>query len=102
MKGNPVKDRFSFEAKVEIFQCEKGWYYLPVPLELSKPLEPLADRGLVAVTAQVGTQAWPTSLLPMGDGTHFIALPSKVRAKQKIGLGDVMSVAFVRYGRANL
>jgi hypothetical protein len=94
MGADPVKDRFSFDAKVEIFQREKGWHYVPVPLELSKPLEPLADRGLVAVIAQVGTQAWPTSLLPMGDGTHFIALPAKVRAKQKIGVGDIISVAF--------
>jgi hypothetical protein len=94
MTAAPVRDRFSFEAKVEIFQREKGWYYVHVPLELSKPLEPLADRGLVVVIAQVGAQAWPTSLLPMGDGTHFIALPAKVRAKQKIEVGDLVSVAF--------
>jgi hypothetical protein len=30
----------------------------------------------------------------MGGGTHFIALPAKVRAKQKIKEGDVISVAF--------
>jgi hypothetical protein len=94
MTGKPVTDRFSFEARVEIFQREKGWHYVPVPPELSKPLEPLADRGLIAITAQVGTQTWPTSLLPMGDGTHFIALPAKVRAKQKIGVGGVISVVF--------
>jgi hypothetical protein len=44
--------------------------------------------------ARVGTQTWPTSLLPMGDGRHFIALPAKVRAKQKIGVGDAVSVFF--------
>jgi hypothetical protein len=94
MTGNAATDRFSVEAQVEIFQREKGWHYVPVPPELSKPLEPLADRGLIAITAQVGTRTWPTSLLPMGDGAHFIALPAKVRAKQKIGVGDVISVAF--------
>jgi hypothetical protein len=94
MTDSPAADRFSFEARVEIFQREKGWHYVLVPPELSKPLEPLAERGLVAITAQAGAQAWPTSLLPMGDGTHFIALPAKVRAKQKIGAGDVVSVAF--------
>jgi hypothetical protein len=94
MTGNPVTGRFSFEAQVEIFQREKGWYYVPVPQELSKPLEPLAERGLIAITAQVGATSWPTSLLPMGDGTHFIALPAKVRTKQKIDVGDAISVAF--------
>jgi hypothetical protein len=94
MINSPVADKFSFEAQVEVFRREKGWHYVPVPPELSKPLEPLADRGLVAITARVGTQAWLTSLLPMGDGTHFIALPAKVRAKQKIGVGDVVSVTF--------
>jgi hypothetical protein len=84
MTGNAATDRFSFEAQVEIFQREKGWYYVPVPPELSKPLEPLADRGLIAITAQVGTQTW----------LHFIALPAKVRAKRKIGVGDIISVAF--------
>jgi hypothetical protein len=94
MTGSQVTDRFSFEAQVEVFQREKGWHYVSVPLELSKPLEPLAERGLIAITAQVGTISWPTSLLPMGDGTHFIALPAKVRAKQKIDVGEIISVAF--------
>jgi hypothetical protein len=94
MTGNQLTDRFSFESQVEIFQREKGWHYVPVPPELSKPLELLADRGLIAITAQVGTQTWSTSLLPMGDGTHFIALPAKVRTKQKIGVGNVISVSF--------
>jgi len=70
---------FSFAGKVELFKREKGWYYVSVPAELSKPLECLADRGLVAVIASVGDSRWPTSLLPMGDGTHFIALPARVR-----------------------
>jgi hypothetical protein len=70
-----------FEARVELFERDKGWYYIPVPTEPSKPLEHFADRGLIAITACVGGQSWPTSLLPMGDGIHFIALPAKVRAK---------------------
>jgi hypothetical protein len=30
----------------------------------------------------------------MGDGTHFIALPAKVRTREKIKLGDKILVAF--------
>ncbi|MDR0767444.1 MAG: DUF1905 domain-containing protein [Methanosarcinales archaeon] len=84
----------TFVAKVERFEREKGWYYVSVPTELSKPLEHLADRGLIAVTAKVGHSSWPTSLLPMGDGTHFIALPAKVRFKEKLSLGAEAEVSF--------
>ena len=86
---------YAFSAKVQRFEREKGWFYVSVPDDLSKPLEHLADRGLIAVTATVGASSWPTSLLPMGDGTHFIALPAKVRTKEKLAMGDTSNVFFV-------
>lgn len=84
----------TFISKVELFEREKGWYYVSVPMELSRPLEYLADRGLIAVTAKVGNSIWQTSLLPMGDGTHFMALPAKVRLKENISLGADIKVSF--------
>ena len=84
----------TFEAQVSIFEREKGWHYVSVPPELSKPLERFADRGLIAITAKVGTSGWPTSMLPMGDGTHFIALPAKVRLKEKLSPGSMTKVSF--------
>ena len=83
-----------FIGKVDLFERDKGWYYVSVPTELSIPLEHLADRGLIAVTARVGNSSWPTSLLPMCDGTHFIALPAKVRKKEKLSLGDKFELSF--------
>ena len=90
-----------FVGKVELFEREKGWYYVSVPTEQSKPLEHLADRGLIAITARVGDSYWPTSLLPMGDGTHFIALPAKVRNKEKLSLGDEIKLSFETRVRNN-
>ena len=84
----------TFSAKVKLFEREMGWHYVSVPTELSKPLEHLADRGLIAVTATAGNSSWPTSLLPMGDGTHFIALPAKVRKKEKLFLGEAVEISF--------
>jgi hypothetical protein len=84
----------TFIANVELFEREMGWHYVCVPTELSKPLEHLADRGLIAVSAKVGNSSWPTSLLPMGDGTHFIALPAKVRNKEKLSRGMVVKISF--------
>jgi hypothetical protein len=83
-----------FSAVVSLFERDKGWHYVPVPVSLSKPLEHLADRGLIAVTVKIGNSSWPTSLLPMGDGTHFIALPAKVRSKEKLTLGAEIAVSF--------
>ena len=84
----------TFTAKIELFEREKGWYYVSVPPDISKPLEHLEDRGLIAVTARVGNSTWPTSLLPMGDRTHFLALPAKVRKKEKLSLGMTIEVFF--------
>ena len=90
---------YSFVDNVEFFDRKMGWHYVPVPTELSKPLEHLSDRGLVAVTATVGSSSWQTSLLPMGDGTHFIALPAKVRKKENLSLGMAVGIFFNIRGR---
>ena len=85
---------YTFKGKVDLFERNMGWHFVSVPSELSKPLEHLADRGLIAITASVGKSSWETSLLPMGDGTHFIALPAKVRTKEKLSRGDDIEVSF--------
>ena len=84
----------SFTAKVELFDRVNGWHYVAVATALSAPLEYLADRGLIAVTAKVGNTSWQTSLLPMGDGTHFIALPAKVRLKEHLVRGAETTIYF--------
>ena len=84
-----------FTAIIERFEMYGGWHYVPVPLELSKPLEYLAIHfGLIAINARVGNSSWPTSLLPKGDGTHFIALPIKARSKEKLSLGAEIEISF--------
>ncbi len=90
-----MNQAYEFKAEVERYPVEHGWHLVKVPVKLSKPLEILADRGLVAVHATVGSSTWKTSLLPYGDGTHFIALPAKVRKKESVSFGDKISVSFV-------
>jgi len=85
----------TFTAKVERFEMLCGWHYVPVPAELSKPFSFFATNfGYIAVTATVGNSSWQTSLLPKGDGTHFIALPAKVRSKEKLSHGMEIEVSF--------
>lgn len=86
---------YVFTAEVRLFPQAGGWYYVAVPQEYTDELKPLAERGLVAVKATVGSSSWQTSLLPMGDGSQFLALPAKVRQKEQIAIGDVIEVSFV-------
>ena len=67
------------DGRVQQFPQAGGWYYVAVPQRYTEVLQPLAVRGLIAVHVVVGEVSWDTSLLPMGDGTHFIPLPAKVR-----------------------
>ena len=85
----------AFTAKIERFETQGGWHYVPVPVELSMPLEYLSMHfGFIAITAKVGSISWATSLLPKGDGTHFIALPAKVRAKERLAFGSEIEISF--------
>lgn len=86
---------YTFKSEVCLFPQAGGWYYVAVPQEYTDELKPLAVRGLVAVKATVGGSSWQTSLLPMGDGSQFLALPAKVRQKEQITIGDVIEVSFV-------
>ena len=85
----------TFIAKIEKFEIEIGWYYVSVPADLRNPLVHLAGHyGMIAVTATLGTSCWPTSLMPKGDGTHFIPLSANVRKKEKLSLGMEVEISF--------
>jgi hypothetical protein len=87
-------NKYKTKAKVEIFPQKGGWVYTRIPTEITKRLLHLADRGLIPINATVGKTSWKTSLLPMGDGTHFIALNAKVRKKETIELGNEITIYF--------
>ncbi|MDR1528969.1 MAG: DUF1905 domain-containing protein [Burkholderiales bacterium] len=57
-------------------------------------VEQVRDCGAVRYKKMFGESSWSTSLLPMVDGTRFIALLAKVRAKEKLSRGDDVKVSF--------
>jgi len=91
-----MKKPHTFTATVCIFPQDGGWHYVAIPQEYTDILKPVADRGLVAVRAGVGDSSWDTSLLPMGDGSQFLALPAKVRSKENITIDTKIDVSFVK------
>lgn len=96
---DPPEPEFAVEADVELFPQKGGWHYVPVPQSISADLELFAERGLIPITARIGETIWDTSLLPKGDGTHFVALNAQVRKKENITVGDRVTVAFSRRER---
>jgi hypothetical protein len=79
---------------VEIFPQKGGWVYIRVPSSITRELLYRADRGLIPIKATVGKTSWETSLLPMGDGTHFIALNARVRKRENIDVGKMITISF--------
>lgn len=85
---------YKTKGEVEIFPQKGGWVYIRVPTKITERLLHRAQRGLVPIKASVGTTSWDTSLMPMGDGTHFIALKAKVRKKEDIEVGKIINISF--------
>ena len=79
---------------VQLFPQQAGWHYIAVPTNITQQLTPLANRGLIAISATLGNTSWQTSLLPKGDGTHFIPLSKQVRKAEDISLGDTITIRF--------
>lgn len=50
---------------------------------------------MIPITATIGKTSWETSLLPMGNGTYFIALKKQIRKKEDVQLQDTISISFI-------
>ncbi|MDY0386620.1 MAG: DUF1905 domain-containing protein [Methanolobus sp.] len=87
-------DVYQAQEEVKIFPQKGGWVYVSIPVDFTEQLNHMANRGLITVRATVGTTSWDTSLMPMGDGTHFIPLNAKVRKKEGIELGKELKFSF--------
>ena len=85
---------YRIDGTVEISDRPGGWHFVAVPVEFSEELADLADRGLIPVRASIGQSIWDTSLLPYGDGTHFVALNSSVRRAEGLDVGDRVTLLF--------
>jgi hypothetical protein len=89
-----MKNKFVAKGKAKIFPQDNGWVYLSIPqkyedLGIKKP-----RWGLVPARITIGKTTWEKSLLPMGDGTLFIALNAQVRKKEDIRIGDQITAKF--------
>jgi hypothetical protein len=82
-----VKQTFSIEL---IGRGPGGaWTHLPIPFNVA---EAFGSRGRVAVRGTINGVAYRNSILPCGDGTHYMAVNQTIRVAAGAGVGDVVKV----------
>jgi bifunctional DNA-binding transcriptional regulator/antitoxin component of YhaV-PrlF toxin-antitoxin module len=79
----------SFSAKLVRMEGVGTWTYLKVPFDVEKAF---GKGGPVKVKGTVAGIPVRSSLLPNGDGNHFMVVPKPVRDKAKVKVGDRVKV----------
>jgi Domain of unknown function (DUF1905)/Bacteriocin-protection, YdeI or OmpD-Associated len=65
------------------------WAHLPVPFSVEKVF---GAKGRVAVRGTINGVPWRSSIMPRGDGTHYMAVNQTIRAAAGAGIGDTVNV----------
>lgn len=82
-----MKQTFSIRL---IGRGPKGaWTHLPIPFSAEKVF---GAKGRVAVRGAINGVPYRSSILPRGDGTHYMAVNQTLRAAAKAGVGDLVKV----------
>lgn len=90
-----MKWNISFKGTVEKFPGSSGWHYIAVPKKYTRDLQQQRRAwGMYPITAHVGNTSWKTKLMIKKGGDFFIALKSVIRNKEKLTVGDRVSISF--------
>ncbi len=90
-----MKWDISFIGTVQKFPGSGGWVYVAVPQKYTKKLkEQRKAWGMYPITAHVGKTSWKTKLMMKKGGDFFVALKATIRNREKIAIGDRITVAF--------
>lgn len=85
---------FVIKDTIKLFPGPSGWVYVDVPREYVPKHSKKTHFGLIPIQARVGKTLWNTSLLPRGKGGCFVALKAEIRKKEKLMVGDTVTVSF--------
>ncbi len=90
-----MKWDFSFTGTAQQFLGSGGWVYVAVPKKFTKELKQRRRAwGMYPITAHVGKTSWKTKLMMKKGGNFFVALKATIRNREKIAIGDRITVAF--------
>ena len=85
----------TFKGVVEKFPGSGGWAYVAMPKKYTEELKARRRAwGMYPITARVGATSWKTKLMMKKGGDFFVALKAAVRNKEKISVGDRVTVSF--------
>src|ERR1039458_5153639 len=66
-----------------------AWAHMPVPFSVEKVF---GTKARVAVKGTINGFAYRSSIMPRGDGTHYMALNKEMQAGAKAGVADTVKV----------
>ena len=90
-----MKWNISFIGTVQIFPGYAGWTYVAVPKKYTKELKQRRRAwGMFPITAQIGKTSWQTKLMTKKGGDFFVALKAIIRSKEKLDVGNRVSISF--------
>lgn len=90
-----MKRDLSFNGIVQKFPGSGGWVYVAVPKKYTRELKQQRRAwGMYPIIACVGTTSWKTKLMMKKGGNFFVALKVAVRDKEKIAVGNRITVSF--------
>jgi hypothetical protein len=67
----------------------QAWAHLPIPFSVEKAF---SSKARVAVRGTINGVAFRSSIMPRGDGTHYMAVNQTLRAAAAAGIGDQVKV----------
>jgi len=79
----------SQQFKAKIYRLGT-WCCVDVPPQISAAF---GKRGHVPVVCQLNGQAFESSLIPKGDGTHRLALNGAMRKHARVAAGDTVEIS---------
>jgi hypothetical protein len=85
--------QFKFKARINKPEGDGTWHYANVPMDVEKEF---GKKGQVKVKATLNGKVFYNSLMPHGNGKHFIVLKDQIRNQAGVKLGDtvIMTIEF--------
>ena len=78
-----------FRAKLARFEGVGTWTFVKIPFDVEKHF---GKGGQVKVKGTVNGADFRSSLMPDGDGQHFLVVPKSIRDRAKVKAGDRVTV----------
>jgi hypothetical protein len=70
-----------------------GWHYILIPGDTHISLREWAGKkGNIPVKVRLGKTTWSSTTMSMGEQRWFFAIKAEVRAAEKVGEGDQVTV----------